>query len=618
MSEHDQEQTGTGATGTVLVQFEPIGRRGTCSRDRSLLQCAHDLGVGLSATCGGHGSCGRCRVVLTSGRLSDTTRVEHELIPPRELAHGVRLACQAIPQSDCVLHVPAESLTATQRIQIEGLQRIHEIDPPVESREVSVTPAGLDDVRSDEHRLLEASSANGIDCDTMDLEAARDLPRALRSGDWTIGISIRGREIVAVGPWPTRSLGLAVDLGTTKIAAYLLDLTNGATLGARGAMNPQIRYGEDVVARLTHALSQPEGAGQLSAEAISAVNELATSLSADAGVDPARILEAVIVGNTAMHHLLLQLPVEQLARAPYVPAVTGAQDIRARDLQLGVARGAYVHLPPNIAGFIGADHVAMLLASGINTTSDPVLAIDIGTNTEVCLAANGCLTTVSCASGPAFEGGHIRDGMRAAPGAIEHVEIAGDEVHLQVVDGAKPTGICGSGILDALAGMVTHGIVDGMGRLRRDHPRVVLRQNRLEFELVTQDMRGGMPALSVTQHDIRQLQLAKAAIATGIQVLLKHASLESRHLSSIVVAGAFGSYIDIGSAIAIGMLPETPIERVQQIGNAAGVGAKMILLSTSARGRAIGLARKAGYVELATEPGFMKRFVDNTRLTSFT
>lgn len=618
MSAHDQDRTSSGTTDTLKVDFEPIGRRGTCISGWSLLRCAHELGVGIAATCGGHGTCGRCRVILVRGHLSEPTSIEHELISSCDLANGVRLACQATPLTDCLINVPAESLTATQRIQVEGLQAVQGTDPPITNYKVTTAPAGLEDVRADDQRILTAlTETYGIECTILDPEAARELPRTLRSGEWTAGVTTRGTEIVGVGPWPAPTLGLAVDLGTTKIAAYLLDLTSGETLGARGAMNPQIRYGEDVVARLTHALSRPEGSKELATEALAAIAELGATLAADARIDPSRIMETVIVGNTAMHHLLLQLPVDQLARAPYVPAVTGALDLKARELQLPIGKGAYVHLPPNIAGFVGADHVAMLLASGVTPDSGPVLAIDIGTNTEVCLAENGRLTTVSCASGPAFEGGHIRDGMRAAQGAIEHVEIAGNDVRLQVVDEMEPNGICGSGILDALSQMVSHGIVDRMGRLNNEHSRVIRHGNTLQFELVTQDERGGRPALAVTQNDVRQLQLAKAAIATGILALLEHARLDPSQLNSIIVAGAFGSYIDVRSAIAIGMLPQIPLERFRQTGNAAGVGAKMMLASTSARRDAIALAREAGYLELATSPGFMQRFVDNTRLAPF-
>ncbi|MCK5585086.1 DUF4445 domain-containing protein, partial [Candidatus Bipolaricaulota bacterium] len=355
------------------------------------------------------------------------------------------------------------------------------------------------------------------------------------------------------------------------------------TLGMLGAMNPQIRYGEDVVTRMAHALSSPSGAGDLSSAAIGALNDMVTQLTEETGTDPDRILEAVVVGNTAMHHLLLGLPVEQLSRSPYVPAVRESLDIKARTLGLSYSPGAYLHLPPNIAGFVGGDHVAMLLATQVAKATNPVLAIDIGTNTEVCLAAHGKLTSASCASGPAFEGGHIRDGMLAAPGAIEHIDIEDDKVLLQTIDGAEPVGLCGSGILDGLATLLQHGIVDRMGRFKKDDPRVMTIDSKREFVLVSSEQRGGKPALGLTQQDVRQLQLAKSAIETGIAALLQHASLKQEELSSIIVAGAFGTYIDLSSAIAIGMLPSLPLERFRQVGNAAGTGAKMALSSISMR-----------------------------------
>ena len=603
---------------TVRVEFEPIGRRGPCRRGLTLLQCAQSLGTGLSAICGGRGTCGRCRVVLVNGELSPLTDIERSLFQPEELAAGVRLACQCVPLADCVLHVPEESLSTTQRVQVEGLQAATGNDPPIIDQHVTTPPPSLNDVRGDDDRLLASlhEAAPGA-CHTIDLEVARALSPTLRGNDWSVQLSLRGTEAVAVGPWPSPTLGLAVDLGTTKLAAYLLDLTTGATLSARGAMNPQIRYGEDVVARLSHALTSGSGAIELSGAAVGAVNDLVIELCGDADMDPTRILEAVIVGNTAMHHLLLRLPVDQLARAPYVPCVREALDLKTRELGIDIARGAYVHLPPVIAGFVGSDHVAALLATGTRTANAPTLVVDIGTNTEVCLAIGGRLTSASCASGPAFEGGHIRDGMRAAPGAIEHVQIDGDEVRLQVVENTEPAGICGSGILDVLAELTTHGIVDTGGKLAREHPHVRNDGRSPEFVLVPEEQRGGRQALSVTQTDIRQLQLAKAAISTGIQALLQREGIAASSLSSVVVAGAFGSYIDIRSAIAVGMLPDLPLERFRQVGNAAGAGAKMVLSSLSQREEARNLAREAGYLELATSPGFMKRFVDNTSLKPY-
>ena len=601
----------------LRISFEPVGRRGPCKRGLTLLGCAQSLGVGLSAICGGRGTCGRCRVALVSGELSPPTDIERSLFTADELAAGARLACQAVPKSDCVVHVPQESLSSAQRIQVEGLQTQRGAVPPLQDYHVDVAAPSLHDVRSDAHRLIAAMSEACPSCTALDVEAARAMPSLLRAKEWTVQATVRGDEMVAVGPWPSPTLGLAVDLGTTKLAAYLLDFSTGATMSARGSMNPQIRYGEDVVARLTHALNAQNGGAELATAAVGAINDLIIELCGDADMDPSRVLEAVIVGNTAMHHLLLGLPVEQLSRAPYVPAVGDALDLKARELHLHIGRGAYVHLPPVIAGFVGSDHVAALLATGAHTATEPVLVVDIGTNTEVCLAANGRLTSASCASGPAFEGGHIRDGMRAAAGAIEHVQIDAAEVRLQVVENAEPAGICGSGILDALAEMTAHGVLDAKGRLNREHPLVRSDGHAPEFILVPEERRDGRTAISVTQADVRQLQLAKAAIATGIQALLEHEGMSGNQLASVVVAGAFGTYIDLRSAIAVGMLPSLPLERFQQVGNAAGAGAKMALSSLTQREQARDLAQRAGYLELATSPGFMNRFVDNTALRPF-
>jgi len=603
---------------TIHVEFEPVGRRGSCPKGLTLLGCAQQLGVALAAVCGGNGTCGRCKVVLLSGTLSPLTSAERSQLSEYELSSGFRLACQALPDTDCVIHVPPESLTTAQRTQVEGLQVIHGDDPPVISYEVAVTPPSLTDVDGDVDRVVHAlAEVHRTECDVVDIQVPRTLSPILREHNWTAAASVRGRELVAVGPWPSQTLGLAVDLGTTKIASYLVDLATGDTLGMLGAMNPQIRFGEDVVSRMAYALTSPSGPDDLASAGVAALNDMIGELTTAAQADPRRIVEAVIVGNTAMHHIFLKLPVKQLSRAPYVPALREALDVKARTIGLSINPAAYVHFPPNIAGFVGGDHVAMLLATGAGDAADPMLAIDIGTNTEVCLAASGRLTSVSCASGPAFEGGHIRDGMRAAPGAIEHVELDGDRVLLQTVDDAEPVGLCGSGILDALAELLKHGVVDRRGRLKTDHPRVRTIDGGREFVLVSAEQRNGRPALGLTQQDIRQLQLAKAAIESGIHVLLEHAGMIPGQLSSVVVAGAFGTYIDLRSAIAIGMLPSLPLERFRQVGNAAGAGAKLALTSTSLRNRSRSLARSVGYLELAAAPGFMKRFVQSTYLASF-
>jgi uncharacterized 2Fe-2S/4Fe-4S cluster protein (DUF4445 family) len=329
------------------------------------------------------------------------------------------------------------------------------------------------------------------------------------------------------------------------------------------------------------------------------------------------IVEAVVVGNTAMHHLLLGLPVEQLALSPYVPAVKGALDIKAREIGLKIAPGGYVHLLPNIAGFVGADHVAMLLATNISQKKGVVLALDIGTNTEVCLSCDSNMTSVSCASGPAFEGAHIKHGMRAAGGAIEHMQIVGDRINYQTIGGTPPVGICGSGIIDVMAELYLNRVLGDNGRMGADHQRVRTRQGVLEFVLVSEEENSGGFAIAITQKDIRELQLAKGAIRTGIQVLLDANSRSEEEIKEVIIAGAFGSYIDVASAVTIGMLPSLPLNRFKQVGNAAGTGAKMALISKDARGEAQDIAERVKYIELAATSQFTLTFAQANYLGKY-
>jgi len=309
-----------------------------------------------------------------------------------------------------------------------------------------------------------------------------------------------------------------------------------------------------------------------------------------------------------MHHLLLRLPVEQLVRAPYVPAVSSALDIKARDIGLPLAQGAYVYFLPNIAGYVGADHVAMILSTQPFKSAGTVLALDIGTNTEICLSHRGEMSCVSCASGPAFEGAHITHGMRAAAGAIERLRLVDNEIEYHTIGKAPPVGLCGSGVLDALAQLYLAGVIDRNGRMSKDHPRVRVDNGKREFVLVGDPDDADGPCITFTQHDVRELQLAKGAMRTGIQALLEANGLSDQDVDEIIVAGAFGSYIDVSSAIAVGMLPSLPLDRFRQVGNAAGTGARMALVSRAQRAEAARIARHVRYIELASIPNFQDLF----------
>lgn len=419
-------------------------------------------------------------------------------------------------------------------------------------------------------------------------------------------------EIIAAGNVEDRMLGLAVDLGTTSIAVCLTDLETGEVLATRGVMNPQIAYGEDVISRISYAIDKDGDA--LQRVVVDGINNVIAKLCAQTAVSAEDIVEVVLVGNTAMHHLFLGLPVKQLIMAPYTPIVSDSLYIKARDIGLNLAPGAYVYTMPNIAGFVGSDHVSMLLATEIFAIHKTVIGMDIGTNTEITLSINGELSCCSCASGPAFEGAHIKHGMRAMAGAIETVRLEGDCVMLGTIDDKAPMGLCGSGILDATAQLLKTGVIDSKGRMK-PHPCVRDTGQGKEFVLADQDQSGTGKEITLTSKDISEIQPAKGAIASGLNILIKNAGISWREIDQVIIAGAFGNYINIAGAIEIGMLPPLTLERYWQVGNAAGVGAKQALTSKTKRKAAIDPARRVNYVELTSFPGYPKIFAQALRFS---
>ena len=587
------------------IDFQPVGRRVECSEQETVLDCARRSGIGINSICGGVGTCNACRVQIVSGKISKPTDIESGVFSPEELKAGWRLACQTNIPGDCRIYIPPESMTTPQRLQVEGLEISVIPKPTVATYDVQIDAPSLSDLRADAERLLKSLNHQyNLRCRQIDQSVLHTLSPQLRSEQWHCQIAVRGNEIIYVNKAGSRCLGLAVDIGTTKIAGYLLDLSNGKVLVSRGLMNPQISYGEDVISRLTQSMISEESGKQLQSLLVESLNQMAAGMCSEVGAKVTDIVEAVAVGNTAMHHLFLGLPVRQLAVSPFVPVIASALDIKARELNLKFAPGVYVHLLPNIAGFVGADHVAALLSTGMRETKDTSLLIDIGTNTEISLVKKGRITAVSCASGPAFEGGHIKYGMRAASGAIERLRIEGNAVHFQTIDNVPPVGICGSGILDAMAQLYLAGIIDKTGKMTDNYPRIRNGQKQREFVLAEN------PEIVVTQQDIRELQLAKAAIRTGIQALLNAHHCTDDDVRQVIIAGAFGSYIDVSSAIAIGMLPSLPLDRFHQVGNAAGAGAKLSLISLSQRNLAQKIAENVHYLELAGTPDFMRLFTE--------
>lgn len=592
------------------IDFEPVGKRVDADQDQSLLAAAQQAGVALGAVCGGVGVCGACKVRLMTGTLSSPTSAEKETFSASELADGWRLACQAFPLSDLKIEIPPESLTTTQRLQLEGINQHIPLAPAIRTQVVWLDPPSLTDLRADWDRLTGALSTKGTVSQTDPVVMAK-LSSQLRKNYWhgQVVLSSDGAIVGMLEPI-VHPLGVAVDIGTTKMAIFLVDLATGKSIARQGAMNPQIAYGEDVVARIAYANQGEAERSSLQHKVVETLNTSIIKLCKSVGVIVEQVVDYVIVGNTAMHHLFTGLPVRQLGEAPYVAAASQAMSFPARAIGLIGAPGALIYLPPNIAGYVGADHAAMLLASRLQDRPGVAIALDIGTNTEISLSKEGALVSCSCASGPAFEGAHIHAGMRAVPGAIERAQFYDGEWHISTVEGAAPVGICGSGILDVVAGLLRSGQIDEAGRFTDQVGNLVDHPQGGAIELVPAGMSGTGRPILVTRNDIREIQLAKAAIRSGVEVLLNQTETEPDEIDHFLVAGAFGTYLNLDSAIDIGMFPRLAQDRYQQIGNAAGIGAQMMLINAQCRSDTEAMLDRMTYVELTTVPDYMDRYVD--------
>ena len=592
------------------ITFEPDGQQIWSLPTETLLDTAHRAGVRIASLCGGRGLCQSCVVRVTEGPVEPPSQQDVEFFSPEELANNWRRACQTFASGDCRVEVSERARAVPLRTEVESEDVWVRPDPAVRLYPVTVRPPTLTHPIADDIRLMNALNEKWPGtCSRVDLDVLRLLPAVLRANGGQVVALIRFGEVIGVTPPVKDPLpGLAVDIGTTNIGVLLVDLRNGRTLASRATENPQTKYGADVITRIGKARASSENQKKLHDLVVAEINAVAQELCASQSLDPERIADVVVAGNTVMSHLLLQLPVDYLGAVPFVAAAASAADVKARDIGIKAAPGAYAHVIPNIAGFVGGDHTAMLLAIGADHEQKTIVALDIGTNTEISLVHKGQLLTISCPSGPALEGRHILCGMRSAPGAIESVAISGDDVRIQTIGNAPPIGICGSGVIDAAAQIYFAGIVSQTGRMTKEDPRVRVRDGQSEFILVDEGATKGK-AVVFTQRDVRAVQLAKGAIRAGIQVLLEDAGLREDEIDQVIIAGAFGNYIDLASALAIGMLPDLPLDRFAQVGNAAGIGAKLALVSYPHRATAQALAASSQYFELAGTERFNKAFM---------
>ncbi|MCB2193965.1 MAG: DUF4445 domain-containing protein, partial [Deltaproteobacteria bacterium] len=560
------------------------------------MELAHEAGVKLETPCGGKGLCGKCQV-LPKGESSDPTAGERALLGER-LEQGVRLACQCRLTAGGEVYVPQESLGRQQVILTSGHTQALETAPPVKSYELVLPAPSLENPRADRERLFAAltdergeAPAQGFD---LPLGLLRRLPSLLSQEKGRLSAALRhGYEVVDLRPvGAPPALGLAVDLGTTTVVAYLCDLAGGDLLAVSAAMNPQTHWGDDVISRISAGQSDPGALEAMSRAAVKCVNHLAADACAQAGADPSRILECVMVGNSAMHHIFLALEPASLAMAPYAPVVRGPVEVKARQVGLALGREAWLHWLPLKAGFVGADIVAAALAVDADRLDEPTLLLDLGTNGEMVLVANGKMLACSTAAGPALEGGHIGQGMRGAPGAVERVSLAheADRADLQVIGGEAALGFCGSGLVSLISCLLEAGILLPTGGFEQERGKGLVRsgEHGLEFVAASAKDTGHGRDLVLTSRDVSEVQLAKAAIRAGAEVLMSEMGIKS--LSRVLLAGAFGNYLDPAEAARIGLFPPLPVEYIQGVGNAAGVGAVMALLSDRQRRRAQKLA----------------------------
>jgi uncharacterized 2Fe-2S/4Fe-4S cluster protein (DUF4445 family) len=601
---------------TYLIHFEPWGADLRVEGDLTLLDAARQAEVALSATCSGRGTCGKCQVRVASGYLPPATPADVANIPPAALERGFRLACQHKVAGDATLELLP--VVSHGKAQAPVFEREFPFAPAIRRHVVHLEPPSLHRPVDDGGNLLSALAAAGIAPVEIDYRVAQDLPGVLRAGEWRVASSLRGREVVAVrreaGAAPP--LGLAVDMGTTNIAAYLYSLADGALLGVFGAANPLSTYGADIISRLSYSGRSAGNGARLQRVLVKGLNLLIEQSAAAARCTPQDIEELVVVGNSGMHHLFLDFPPRQLISAPYVPAARQARSIRARELGIAVHGGAAVYLPPLVGGFVGSDLLAVALATRIDLKPGIRLAVDIGTNTELLLSADGELFCASAASGPALEGAALQFGSVAMPGAVDHVSAGepGASLAVHTIRGRPAVGICGSGIIEALGVMRRMGIISHTGRIRAGSPGVVeSADGDHRFVLVPAAGTALGVDLTISQTDVRAIQLAKGAIRAGIETLLLEHRLSSGDLDEILIAGTFGSHIQIASSVQIGLFPGIPLERIRQIGNAAGTGAAMLLLSTPERDEAELLSERIHYMELARHRRFTRLFADAQR-----
>ena len=637
----------------ALVIFTPSGKRGRFAIGTPVLTAARQLGVDLDSVCGGRGICSKCQispgygefskhgVTVAQTALSDWNAVEERYKSKRGMIDGRRLGCQAKVQSDVVIDVPPESQVHKQVIRKRAEAREITLDPAVTLHYIEVEEPDMHDPSGDLERIVKALAEQwNIPQIRADLPVLTQMQPVLRKGEWKITVALH-REDATQTPrmmhlWPGlyegSVYGIAVDLGSTTIAGHLCDLRSGAVLSSSGLMNPQIRFGEDLMSRVSYSMMNPTGAAEMTSAVRAGMNTLFGQLATEAGIDRGLIMDAVFVCNPVMHHLFLGIDPYELGQAPFALATSNSLHLTSRDLGLDLHASARVYILPCIAGHVGADAAAVALSEAPEKSEELMLVVDVGTNAEILLGNREKVLACSSPTGPAFEGAQISSGQRAAPGAIERVEIdpVTKEPRFKVIgcdlwsdeDGFSEatattgiTGICGSGIIEMVAEMRLAGIVDGPGLIgspEQTGTARVFKDGRTHSYMVWDGSAEGGPTITITNRDIREIQMAKAALYSGARLLMDKFGVDT--VDRIVLAGAFGAHISPKHAMVLGMIPDVPLNKVSSAGNAAGTGARIALLNRSTRAEIEETVRNIHKIETAIEPRFQEHFVNASNI----
>ena len=632
-----------------LIVFTPSGKRGRFPAGTPVLQAARSLGVDIDSVCGGRAICGRCQINIGEGEfakhgitssathVNETTQVEQRYDRIKGLPAGRRLSCQTRIEGDLVVDVPPESQVHKQVVRKEADTRVIDIDSATTLYYIVVEEPDMHKPSSDMERVFTALKEQWqVENISADLTVLADLQKVLRKGEWKITCAVYsrapggGNRLAAIWPgFHDKLFGLAVDVGSTTVAMHLTNLSTGEVAASAGLMNPQIRFGEDLMSRVSYVMMNPDGDKEMTNAIRSALQQLAEAVASQAGIAVTDILEVVLVGNPVMHHLFLGIDPTELGGAPFALADGLALTFPAREMGFKLNPGAWVYVLPCIAGHVGADAAAVALSEAPHESDEIMLCVDVGTNAEIILGSKQRLLACSSPTGPAFEGAQISCGQRAAPGAIERLRIDPETLEPRykvigsdlwsnepgfedAVKGTGVTGICGSGIIEAIAEMYLAGIItqDGLmdGSLAAKSPRIEAYKRTFNYVIRQPDDQSNQPLIRITQNDVRAIQMAKAALYAGVRLLMDKLNIDAP--GKIRLAGAFGSHIDMKYAMILGLIPDCDLSRVQSAGNAAGTGARIALLNKEARDEVEAVVRRIEKIETAVEPLFQQHFVE--------